>query len=168
MSDILQLGRAQSPHSQSCRALGYSSYSSSQVNGTRRRPPRLVLRQQLPLALLSPARMRRHTAPEAIKSPQRAGEGLPSPPLLSVIDRAIKGSDASALTSAPAGGAGGDMWSPWQRRGAGPAGRGVAASWQPFWPGPAERPCALASICRSSALSTAPICGNLWYRCGAD
>lgn len=65
-------------------------------------------------ALLSPARMRWHAAPRAIKLPQHVGHGRP--PLLSVIDRAIREGDTSAPTSAPDSGAGGDMQLPWQWR----------------------------------------------------
>lgn len=119
----------------------------------------------LPLALLSPAHMQRHTAPRAIKSPQRTGDSLP--PLLSVIDSPIRGvmyrhppqpqSAGPGVTRSCRG-----------NGGAGPTGRGMAAARQPCWQGPVEGPCALPSICQASVLSTVPICRNLLYRCGAD
>lgn len=95
------------------------------VNGRRRQLPWPVPRQQLPPALFSPARMRRHTVPRAIKSPQRTGEG--PPPLLSLIDRPIKGRDAWAPAWDPAGRPGATCG----RRGNGGARGLLGEAWRP-------------------------------------
>lgn len=144
-------------------APGYSSRSSTRVNGTRRQLPQPVPSQQLPLALLSLTRMRRHTAPRAIKSPQRGGKG--SPPLLSVIDRPITGSDASVPASAPAGQAGGRHAVAVATAGRGACWEGCGGCLAAMLVGPSGE---VSRPPIDLALSTAPICRNLWYRCGAD
>lgn len=165
MSNILQLGREQFPNPQSSGLL-LLQQAAPGVNGTRRWPPRPIPGQQLPPALLSPAHMQQHTAPRAITRPQSAREGPSSP--AKCYWQTHHRQWCIGAASAPAGRAGGDMRSPRQRQGAGPAGRGVAAARRPCWWGLEERPRALPSIRWASALSTAPICRNLWYRCGAD